>query len=155
MDASKSIDDLEANNNDDWAGDEHDDWEPGASSAPMAQGMGVAAEPEPEPEPDPFSSFNMAPSIKPTKRHAAVSAWERPSAAISGKLSMSNLVAPDADADDGGDGWGDDELDGLGGTDRRRAASERRDARRREREAAGLCNTSTRLKVAATKVSGD
>ena len=149
---AQSVDDIEfGKDNDDWGSDEHDDWEPGTSGA--APVVAVPAEPEPEPEPDPFADFGMAPSIQPTKRHAAVSAWERP-AAISGRLAVSNLVAQDAEAEDG-DGWGDDELEGLGGTDRRRAAKERRDASRREREAQGLCNTSTRLKVAATKVSGD
>jgi hypothetical protein len=161
---SQSLDDkdIEAGGDDDDDWGDQDDWEPGAAAAKSGPAAGSTAmetaEPEAEPEPDPFAEFGMAPKISATKRHAAVSAWERPKGAVGGRFAMSNL-APEMDDGDQ-DGWiVDDGLDGLSAVEKRRAAEQKREARRRERDAQATTNgaaagkTSGRQKLAATKVS--
>ena len=125
---------------------------------PSAHPIYTAAEPEPEPEPDPFAGFDMAPKIGKTKRHNAREAnvFAKPAVPSSSMFSMDNDAQLDG-AGEGG-GWGDADLgDDLGVNERRRVAEERREARKKEREAAGSSGRETKrpLKVAATKVSSE
>ena len=135
---ARSIDDVEAGGRltaaaeDDNDDEEWDDFGTQASgavpppvgtsqSSPAIGAPPQMAEPEPEPEPDPFAGFDMAPTIKATKRHVAQSAFAKPAPA-SGRIS-SLLAAEDDDASGAGGGWGisDDDLD-FGVSERRKAA---------------------------------
>ena len=158
------MDDVEARGG---IADDDEEWDefpeepmaaPGAAAGPAGPGLPGGAVPDPEAEedePDPFAGFDMAPSIKPTKRYVAVSAWEKPKAPTSGRFAM---AAEEMDTPADGGGWDADEPEELSsGADRRRAAEERRQARRRERDgttADASRGKPSRLKVAATKVSG-
>ena len=106
-----------------------------ATAAAAAQPMHPAAE-EPEVEEvDPFAGMGMAPTIKPTKRHAAPSPFAKPAPAQSKRLT-SMLASLDEDSTAVAGGWVDetDDLD-FGVSDRRKANEERRQQRRRERDA--------------------
>jgi hypothetical protein len=107
-------------------------------------------EPEPEPEPDYFAEIGgMAPKISPTKRHAAQSVFAKPAQPSSSRFAMN----PDEEIA-AGDGWGDgDDLGDFGVSEKRRAAKERSEARRKQREDTACRGSEKRsLKVAATRV---
>ena len=99
---------------------------------------------------DPFAGFDMAPKIEKTKRHEAKSVFAKPNAPTNSRFAM---LTPEIDeADAGGSGWGDadDDLGDFGASEKRRAAEERRKARREQRgEGAREKRT---LRVAAVKV---
>ena len=106
-----------------------------AAATSAATSMHPAAE-EPEVEEvDPFAGMGMAPTIKPTKRHAAPSPFAKPAPAQSSRLT-SMLASLDEDSNAVAGGWADetDDLD-FGVSDRRKANEERRQQRRRERDA--------------------
>ena len=147
-----SMPDLEAGggDEDEWSGD--DDWGPpsggggsGGGGASASSPGGVSVEEEEEPEPDPFAGMDMAPKIQATKRHQAQSVWAKPAASTSSVFAMTD--------DAGADGWGaDDDLgDTLGVNEKRKAAEQRREQRRRERGDSGARDKPRSGRLAATK----
>ncbi|KAL1528821.1 hypothetical protein AB1Y20_010144 [Prymnesium parvum] len=119
----------------------------------------AASEPPAEPAPaevDPFADLGMAPVVRKTVRHNAVSVWEERRNPISSRFAMSEEEAtPLMDA---GGGWADDLNDAglaeLSGEARRKAAEEKRQQRRLERGHAGLTESRKPQKLAATR-TGD
>ena len=125
--------------------EEWDDFDAPNNSAAIA-----VEEPQPEPEPDPFAGFDMAPTINKTKRHNVreVNVFAKPAVPSSSMFAM-GAEAPDEGA---GGGWGDADLgDDLGVNERRRMAEERREARRKEREAAQGSSPGSREKRSGLK----